>query len=202
MKLKFSALTRHQHQISVWWFALLLTLIFSYSAIFLIGCASMFQPKEPKEINNPVAVLKTNKGKIVIELYPESAPKTVANFKKLISEKFYDGLTFHRYVEGFVIQGGDPKGDGTGGPGYTIPDEFDNPKQRPHIKGAVAMARTQAPNSAGSQFYICLDKQPQLDGKYTTFGKVIEGMDAVMRLRKGDVIRTARLEERSKYVKD
>lgn len=170
--------------------------------IFLIGCASMFQPKPPEAFKDPVAVLKTNKGKIVIELYPESAPKTVENFKKLISEKFYDGLTFHRYVEDFVIQGGDPKGDGTGGPGYTIPDEFNNPKQHPHLKGTVAMARTEEPNSAGSQFYICLDKQPHLDGKYTTFGRVIEGMDVVMRLRKGDIIRKARLEERSKYVKD
>lgn len=179
-----------------------LTLIFSYSMIFLIGCASMFQTKSPEAFKNPVAVLQTNKGKIVMELYPESAPKTVENFKKLISEKFYDGLTFHRYVKDFVIQGGDPKGDGSGGPGYTIPDEFDNPQQHPHLKGTVAMARPNKPDSAGSQFYICLDKLPQLDGKYTTFGKVIKGMDAVMRLRKGDVIEKARLEERSKYVKD
>ena len=180
---------------------LALTLIFSYLTIFLVGCASMLQ-RQPKKIKNPVAVLTTNKGKIVIELYPESAPKTVANFKKLINEKFYDGLTFHRYVKGFVIQGGDPKGNGTGGPGYTIPDEFNNPKQHPHLKGTVAMARTNAPNSAGSQFYICLNDLPQLKGKYTTFGQVIKGMDVVMSLRKGDVIKKARLEEKSKYVKN
>lgn len=178
------------------------TLTFSYLSIFLIGCASMFEPKPPEAFKDPVVVLKTNKGKIVIELYPESAPKTVENFIKLISEKFYDDLTFHRYVEEFVIQGGDPKGDGSGGPGYTIQDEFDNPKQRPHLKGTVAMAKTQAPDSAGSQFYICLADLPHLDKGYTTFGKVIEGIDAVMRLRQGDVIKTARLEERSKYVKD
>lgn len=180
---------------------LVFTIVLSYSIVFLTGCA-MFKPKSPEAFKEPVAVLRTNKGKIVIELYPESAPKTVANFEKLISEGFYDGLTFHRYVEDFVIQGGDPKGDGTGGPGYTIPDEFDNPNQRPHLKGTVAMAKTNAPDSAGSQFYICLDAQPQLDGKYTTFGRVIRGMDVVMSLRKGDVIKKAKLEEKSKYVKD
>jgi len=179
-----------------------LTVVFVCLTIFSIGCAKWFAPKPPEAFEDPVAVLKTNKGKIVIELYPDSAPKTVANFLKLISEGFYDGLTFHRYVEEFVIQGGDPNGDGTGGPGYTIPDEFDNPKQRPHLKGTVAMAKTQEPDSAGSQFYICLDDQPSLDGKYTTFGQVIEGMDTVMRLRKNDIIRSARLEEKSKYVKD
>jgi peptidyl-prolyl cis-trans isomerase B (cyclophilin B) len=181
---------------------LFLTLIFSYSILFLTGCASMFKPKPPEAFKDPVVVLKTNKGKVVIEIYPESAPKTVANFRKLVAQGFYDGLTFHRYVEDFVIQGGDPEGTGAGGPGYTIPDEFDNPNQRPHLKGTVAMAKTEAPDSAGSQFYICLKELPHLDGNYTTFGKVIEGMDTVMKLRKDDVIRNAIFEERSKYVKD
>ena len=100
------------------------------------------------------AVITMEKGgDIVIEFYPADAPKTVDNFVKLAKKGFYDGVTFHRREEGFVIQGGDPKGNGTGGPGYTIPAEFNKQK---HVRGAVAMARTQDPNSAGSQFYICL----------------------------------------------
>lgn len=151
-----------------------------------------------KEVEE-VAVLDTTKGKIVVELYPDSAPETVANFKKLIRKKFYDGLTFHRYVEDFVIQGGDPSGDGTGGPGYTIKDEFN---KRKHVAGTVAMARTDAPNSAGSQFYICLAPAPHLDGSYTVFGQVIQGMDNVFKLRQGDKMTKVTLEDKSKYVKE
>ncbi len=143
-----------------------------------------------------VAVMATNKGNVVIEFYPESALHAVDNFKKLVSERFYDGLTFHRYVEGFVVQGGDPKADGTGGPGYTIPDEYLNVYQRPHEYGTVAMARTQAPNSAGSQFYFCLDRLERLDGNYTTFGKIIKGLDVMDELRKGDQIIRVSLKER------
>jgi cyclophilin family peptidyl-prolyl cis-trans isomerase len=153
----------------------------------------------PAEEVEVVAVLDTTKGQIVIELYPDSAPETVANFKKLIRKKFYDGLTFHRYVEGFVIQGGDPVGDGTGGPGYTIKDEFN---QRKHVAGTVAMAKTDAPNSAGSQFYICLAPSPYLDGNYTVFGQVIQGMDNVFKLRQGDKMTKVTLEDKSKYVKE
>ena len=149
-------------------------------------------------IIHPVVVLETNKGTIEMELYPDVAPKTVANFIKLIDMEFYSGLTFHRYVENFVIQGGDPEGSGSGGPGWTIPGEFQNPKLRTkmprHRKGVVAMARANAPDSAGSQFYICLDAKPSryfsLNGQYTTFGKVIAGMDVVDQLRKGDVMNT------------
>ena len=152
-------------------------------------------------IEHPVVVLETDKGDIGIELYPDVAPKTVANFIKLIEMKFYDGLTFHRYVENFVIQGGDPEGSGSGGPGWTIPGEFQNPKLRAkmprHRKGVVAMARANAPDSAGSQFYICLNpklsKYFSLNGQYTTFGKVIVGMDVVDQLRKGDVMNTMRI---------
>ena len=115
-------------------------------------------------IIHPVVVLETDKGTIEMELYPDVAPKTVANFVKLVEMDFYDGLTFHRYVENFVIQGGDPEGSGSGGPGWTIPGEFQNPKLRAkmprHRKGVVAMARANKPDSAGSQFYICLDTNP------------------------------------------
>ena len=152
-------------------------------------------------IEHPVVVLETDKGTIEMELYPDVAPKTVANFIKLIDMEFYNGLTFHRYVENFVIQGGDPEGSGSGGPGWTIPGEFQNPKLRAkmprHRKGVVAMARANDPDSAGSQFYICLNAKPSryfsLNGQYTIFGKIIAGMDVVDQLRKGDVMNTVRL---------
>ena len=145
----------------------------------------------------PNVTIETEKGNIIIELYPEAAPATVANFARLIEDGFYDGVIFHRYVPGFVIQGGDPKGTGKGGPGWTIRGEFQDPelhdKMPPHDKGVIAMARTQNPDSAGSQFYICLTSDPSrvghLNGNYTTFGKVIEGMEVVESLRERDVMK-------------
>ena len=150
----------------------------------------------------PNVTIETEKGNIIIELYPEAAPATVANFARLIESEFYDGVTFHRYVPGFVIQGGDPQGTGTGGPGWAIPGEFQDPdlrdKMPPHAEGVIAMARTQDPDSAGSQFYICLTSDPRnvghLNGNYTTFGKVIEGMDVVESLREGDVMKKVTIE--------
>ncbi len=148
--------------------------------------------------NNQLSIvtLKTDKGNIIIELYPECAPKTVANFVKLVESGFYDGLSFHRYVKDFVIQGGDPDGTGTGGPGWTIPGEFKNAtlrkKMPAHEKGVLAMARKPSPDSAGSQFYICLNEDTSgyahLNGSYTTFGRVIEGIDVVDQLREGDIM--------------
>ncbi len=135
--------------------------------------------------------IRTDKGEILIELYPDDAPDTVANFKKLAASGFYDGLVFHRVIPGFVAQGGDPKGDGTGGPGYRIRAEFN---ARRHERGTVAMARAADPDSAGSQFYICYDDLPHLDGQYTVFGRVVEGMDVVDRIRVGDVMREVRVE--------
>ncbi len=129
------------------------------------------------------AVIETNKGTIVFKFFPEVAPKTVENFVALANKKFYDGLTWHRVEPGFVIQGGDPNGNGTGGPGYTIKAEFND---KPHLKGTVAMARAQDPDSAGSQFYICLAPAPFLDHKYTVFGQVTEGMGVVEAIRVGD----------------
>jgi peptidyl-prolyl cis-trans isomerase B (cyclophilin B) len=133
------------------------------------------------------AIIETERGTIVMELYPESAPKTVANFEKLVNKGFYNGLTWHRVVPDFVIQGGDPDGTGAGGPGYTVPAEI----KEKHLRGSVATARTgdevnPTRESSGSQFYICLEPQPGLDGQYTVFGGVIKGMDAVDQIQKGD----------------
>lgn len=129
-----------------------------------------------------VAVLKTRHGEMVIALFPELAPKHVESFKKLIQEKFYDNTTFHRVIPGFMIQGGDPHSKdparraahGTGGPGYSIPAEFSDMS---HTRGIVSAARSSDPNSAGSQFFICVSDAPHLNGQYTVFGKVVEGMD-------------------------
>ena len=154
------------------------------------------KPAEPKKGAKPVkqsAVITMEKGgDIVIEFYPADAPKTVDNFVKLAKKGFYNGVTFHRREEGFVIQGGDPKGNGTGGPGYTIPAEFNKQK---HVRGAVAMARTQDPNSAGSQFYICLAPANFLDGQYTVFGIVTKGMDVVDKVKVGDKMKTVKIME-------
>ncbi len=114
------------------------------------------------------------------ELYPEIAPETVANFEKLVNDGFYDGLIFHRVIPGFMIQGGCPKGNGTGGPGWTIKGEFTNngfENNLKHERGVMSMARTPFPNSAGSQFFIMVSDSPFLDGEYAAFGKIIEGME-------------------------
>lgn len=131
-----------------------------------------------------VAVIKTNMGSIVLGFFEEDAPNHVANFKKLAREGYYDGIYFHRVIPGFMIQAGCPltkadnnrANDGTGGPGYTIDAEFNS---RKHLRGTLSMARKQDPNSAGSQFFICQEPQPSLDGQYTVFGQVLEGMDVV-----------------------
>ena len=129
---------------------------------------------------------------IRVEFFPADAPKTVENFVTLARKGFYDGLTFHRVEPNFVVQGGDPKGNGTGGPGYTIPAEFNKQK---HVRGSLAMARSQHPDSAGSQFYICHGATPHLDGPYTVFGKVTSGMEHVDRIRRGDRMKTVAIVE-------
>lgn len=134
-----------------------------------------------------VAVIKTDAGEMVVEFWDDKAPATVANFKKLANEKFYDGTAFHRIIAGFMIQGGDPKTKdaskaaewGTGDPGYKIKAEFND---RKHEFGVLSMARSRDPDSAGSQFFICLGPTPQLDGKYTAFGKLIKGDDVLKKL--------------------
>lgn len=130
-----------------------------------------------------MVVIEMENGKrIKLELYPEKAPITVANFEKLIGDGFYDGLTFHRIISGFMIQGGCPKGDGTGGPEERIKGEFSAngvPNDIKHVRGVISMARTDNPNSAGSQFFIVHKDSPHLDGQYAAFGKVVEGMETV-----------------------
>jgi peptidylprolyl isomerase/peptidyl-prolyl cis-trans isomerase B (cyclophilin B) len=138
-------------------------------------------------VKQTAVITLDNGNEIRIEFYPQDAPKTVENFVTLAKKGYYDGLSFHRVVPNFVVQGGDPKGDGTGGPGYTIKAEFN--KQQ-HVRGTVAMARAQHPDSAGSQFYITYGPTPHLDGSYTVFGRVVAGMEHVDRIKQGDRMRT------------
>jgi peptidyl-prolyl cis-trans isomerase B (cyclophilin B) len=136
--------------------------------------------------------LETSQGEINLELYPEHAPKTVNNFLFLIQEDFYDGITFHRVIENFMIQGGDPTGTGSGGPGYRFEDELvGNPLG--HEKKVISMANA-GPNTNGSQFFITHLPQPHLDGKHTVFGKVTQGENVVDAIRQGDVIVKASFE--------
>ena len=132
---------------------------------------------------NPIVKFETTQGNFTAELFSD-VPTTTKNFTELVAAGFYKGIVFHRYVEGFVIQGGDPTGTGGGGSSKTIPLEI-VPAHK-HVKGALGMARTNDPNSASSQFYVCLGDLPSLDGNYAVFGQVTEGMDNVMKLRQGD----------------
>ena len=133
-----------------------------------------------------------NGSTIDVEFYPQDAPKTVDNFVALAKKGFYNGLTFHRVVPDFVVQGGCPKGDGTGGPGHTVPAEFN---ARKHVRGTLAMARSQHPDSAGSQFYITYGATPHLDRNYTVFGQVTSGMEHVDRIKQGDRMKTVEILE-------
>jgi len=152
--------------------------------------AATAEPVDPKapyknvkfaEGEKPRVTMETSMGKIVLELWPDVAPKHCQSFVHLINEGFYDSLTFHRIIPGFVIQGGCPLGTGTGGPGYNVPAEFSN---KPHEDGILSMARATEPNSAGSQFFICLGRLTSLDNKYTVFGKVVEGLEVVHEIAK------------------
>lgn len=160
------------------------------SLILLTGCG--------KRVKNPIVTMEiSDYGTIKIELYPKYAPNTVANFVNLVESGFYNDNTFHRLVPGFVLQGGDPDGDGTGGPGYTIKGEFSEngygKNTLKHDKGVVSMARTNMPNSAGSQFFIVLDNtetvHASLDNKYAAFGKVIEGMNIIENIEKNATVK-------------
>ena len=134
-------------------------------------------------MSNPIVTFEMEDGCVFkAELYPEVAPNTVNNFISLVKKGFYDGLIFHRVISGFMIQGGDPTGSGSGGPGYCIKGEFTSngfKNDLSHEKGVLSMARTMAPNSAGSQFFVMHEFSPHLDGQYAAFGKVIEGIDVV-----------------------
>ena len=135
---------------------------------------------------NPIVTITMENGDVIqAELYPEIAPVSVHNFISLINKKYYDGLIFHRVIKGFMIQGGCPKGTGTGGPGYSIKGEFSQngfPNDLKHTDGVLSMARSMFPDSAGSQFFIMHKNSPHLDGSYAAFGKVIEGMDVVNKI--------------------
>ncbi len=161
--------------------------------------ATTDQPAEEIAPDNAAVIIELAKGgRIVLEFYPEDAPNTVDNFIKLANKGFYDGLTFHRVIAGFMAQGGCPLGTGTGGPGYQIKAEFNSQK---HLKGTLAMARSSAPDSAGSQFYICLEPQPGLDGDYTVFGQVIEGMELVEGIQIGDVMKKVTIVDKASVTK-
>jgi peptidyl-prolyl cis-trans isomerase B (cyclophilin B) len=203
-------------------------LICALSLALGLAAASAQEPKETKKADakpeakaasaNAVAVLKTSEGEMVVEFWPDVAPKTVENFKTLANKGFYDGTAFHRIIKGFMIQGGDPKTKdpkleeewGTGDPGYKIDAEF---SKRKHVRGVLSMARNGDPrersgampgpqfaNSAGSQFFICLGDAPSLDGRYTCFGKVIKGDDVLGKI--GDTpVEPNRMGEPSKPTK-
>jgi peptidyl-prolyl cis-trans isomerase B (cyclophilin B) len=174
--------------------------LLAISALLAAACSGA--TKDPTLDGVPVrntghyAILDTDRGNIVIELYPSVAPKTVANFEKLSKDGFFNNLTFHRVEPGFVVQGGDPAGNGTGGPGYDLPAEI-NPAEK-HVRGTVAMARkgdqvNPERKSSGSQFYICLEPAPFLDGQYTVYGGVVEGMAVVDKIKVGDHIKKVTL---------
>ena len=155
--------------------------------LFTTGCLAAGmndKDKGAKKMTNPIAVFETNHGTFEIELFEDKAPITVKNFIDLAEKGFYDGLIFHRVIDGFMIQGGDPNGMGTGGPGYTIPDEFH--KDLKHDSEGVLSMANAGPNTGGSQFFITLAATPWLDGHHSVFGKVVKGMDVVREIGKVD----------------
>ena len=155
--------------------------------LFTTGCSAAGmndKDKGAKKMANPIAVFETNHGTFEIELFEDKAPITVKNFIDLAEKGFYDGLLFHRVIDGFMIQGGDPNGMGTGGPGYTIPDEFH--KDLKHDSEGVLSMANAGPNTGGSQFFITLAATPWLDGHHSVFGKVVKGMDVVREIGKVD----------------
>ena len=155
--------------------------------LFTTGCSAAGmndKDKGAKKMTNPIAVFETNHGTFEIELFEDKAPITVKNFIDLAEKGFYNGLIFHRVIDGFMIQGGDPNGMGTGGPGYTIPDEFH--KDLKHDSEGVLSMANAGPNTGGSQFFITLAATPWLDGHHSVFGKVVKGMDVVREIGKVD----------------
>lgn len=192
----------------------LLFAAFAVAALCLVPACRFFQDegrpsaqktqipmnKDKKEL----AVIRTTEGAMTVEFWPDVAPKTVENFKKLAKSGFYDGTCFHRIIRGFMIQGGDPKTKdpaleaewGTGGPGYTVKAEFN---KKPHVRGVLSMARAMHPDSAGSQFFICHGDARFLDGQYTAFGKIVDGDDVLEKIATTPCVSSGR--ENSKPVK-
>src|SRR5438105_769517 len=181
------------------------SILINLLAVALAIASVNAEEKKPMNSANEVAVIKTSEGEMIAEFWPDVAPKTVENFKKLARSGFYDGTTFHRIVKGFMIQGGDPNSKdpakensyGQGGPGYKIKAEFNN---HSHERGVISMARGPDPDSAGSQFFICLAAAPRLDGQYTTLSKLIKGDDVLERIGDTPVTRNS-MGENSKPTK-
>src|SRR6184192_382318 len=163
------------------------SILINLLAAALVVVSVNAEEKKPMNSTNEVAVIKTSEGEMIAEFWPNVAPNTVENFKKLARSGFYDGTAFHRIVKGFMVQGGDPLTKdpskeqqwGTGGPGYSIKAEFNN---RPHVPGVISMARSADPDSAGSQFFICHGEAKFLDHKYAAFGKLIKGTDVLEKI--------------------
>lgn len=157
------------------------------SSIIHLAYADGHKEKEQKMIENldpnNSLVLKLKDGDVYIELFEDTAPKHVKRIKELVEQKFYDGIVFHRVIDGFMAQTGDPTGTGTGGSGQSLKAEFND---RKHVRGTVSMARAMSPDSADSQFFICFDDTPHLDGQYTVWGQVVSGMEFVDNIKKGD----------------
>ena len=164
-----------------------LVFLLALFVLFTTGCSAAGmndKDKGAKKMANPIAVFETDHGTFEIELFEDKAPITVKNFIDLAEKGFYDGLIFHRVIDGFMIQGGDPNGMGTGGPGYTIPDEFH--KDLKHDDEGILSMANAGPNTGGSQFFITLAATPWLDGHHSVFGKVVKGMDVVRAIGKVD----------------
>lgn len=170
-----------------------LFLIFSLT---LMSTLTMSDTSDAADLENTL-YLELEHGRVVIDLRPDLAPKHVARIKELAREKFYDGLTFHRVIKGFMAQGGDPKGNGTGGSGQNIPAEFSD---EPHVRGTLSMARSSSPDSADSQFFIVFANAAFLDGKYTVWGKVSDGMKYVSKIKRGDENDNGAVEDPDKIV--
>lgn len=167
------------------------------SLFFVVAISFAALPVQAEEPDN-VALLDLKDGRVVIEMRPDLAPKHVARIRALIKEGYYDGLAFHRVIEGFMAQGGDPTGTGEGGSGVKLPAEFSRER---HLRGTVSMARAENPNSADSQFFIMFGPSPFLDGKYTIWGQVVQGMELVDRIKRGDESRGGMVRDPDKIVR-
>jgi cyclophilin family peptidyl-prolyl cis-trans isomerase len=178
--------------VRTWLTGLAMTTMLSLGAAGAVGAAEA----APDPANTLLLTLKD--GVVVIELRPDLAPKHVARIKELTREGFYDGLAFHRVIDGFMAQTGDPKGNGTGGSGVKLPAEFTS---EPFVRGTVGMARSQDPNSGDSQFFICFAPAPSLDGKYTVWGQVRKGMEFVDKIKRGDERRNGEVSNPDRIVR-
>ncbi len=165
----------------------------------LIGVTTMTAPAAAAPVLDPenTLYLELPAGRVVIQLRPDLAPAHVARIKELVREKFYDGLVFHRVIPGFMAQTGDPRGDGTGGSGKKLKAEF---SKAPHVRGTVSMARSSSPDSGDSQFFICFDTAPHLDGQYTIWGQVVEGMEHVDAMKTGGAFNNGTVKDPTKIV--